>query len=149
MEEIKRILVVSRMTSDCRKAIQFGISLARKYGAELSVIHVLYNPLEYMNMPMISLDDEYKKDRQRIKMELDEVIKKDRKKGLKIKEFIKEGEPVVQIMKVIEDEHIDLVVLHAHKDSYWDHFFYGYRSDEIIRKIPCSVLLVKEQGGEA
>jgi universal stress protein A len=149
MEEIKRILVVSRMTSDCRRAIHFGISLARKYGAELSVIHVLYNPFEYMNMPMISMDEEYKKDRQRIRMEIDEVIKKERKAAMAIKEIVKEGEPVAQIMKVIEDERIDLVVLHAHKDSYWDHFFYGYRSDEIIRKIPCSVLLVKERAAEA
>jgi universal stress protein A len=146
MEEIKRILVVSRMTTYCRKAIHYGISLARKYGAELSVIHVLYNPFGQMNLPMMSLEEEYKKDRERIKDELDGIINADRRKGMEIKEFIKEGEPAAQIMDVIEEENIDLVILHAHTDSFWDHFLYGYRSDEMIRKIPCSVLLVKDSG---
>lgn len=149
MEEIKHILVVSRMTTYCRKAIHYGISLAQKYSAELSVIHVLYNPFEHMNMPMISLEEEHKRDRKRIKKELDKIINDERKKGVEIKEFIKEGEPAAQIMKIIEVENIDLVILHAHKDSYWDHFNYGYRSDEIIRKIPCSVLLLKERGNKA
>jgi universal stress protein A len=146
MEDIKRILVVSRMTTYCREAIHYGISLAQKYGAELLVIHVIYNPFEHMNMPMMSLEEEYKKDRDRIKKELDEIINDEREKGMGIKEFIKEGEPAAQIMKLIGEANIDLVVLHAHKDSFWDHFLYGYRSDEIIRKIPCSVLLVKESG---
>ena len=145
MEEIiKHILVVSRMTSYCREAIYYGISLAQKYGAELSVIHVVYNPFQNMNMPMMSLEEEYKKDRARVKKELDEIINDERRKGVRIKEFIKKGEPVAQIMKAIEEENIDLVVLHAHKDSFWDHFLYGYRSDELIREIGCSVLLVKE-----
>jgi nucleotide-binding universal stress UspA family protein len=144
MEEIKRILVVSRMTTYCRKAIHYGISLAQKYGAELSVIHVMYNPFEHMNMPMMSLAEDYKKDRERIKKELDEIINSERKKGVGIKDFIKRGEPASQVMKFIEEKNIGLVVLHAHKDSYWDHFIYGYSNDALIRKIPCSVLLVKE-----
>jgi Universal stress protein UspA and related nucleotide-binding proteins len=97
-----------------------------------------------MNMPMISLEEEYKKDCKKIKKQLDEIINDERKRGVRIKEVIKKGEPTAQIMKAIEEENIDLVVLHAHKDSFWDHFLYGYRSDELIREISCSVLLVKE-----
>jgi nucleotide-binding universal stress UspA family protein len=40
MEDVKRILVVSRDTKYCRKAVQYGVSLSRKYGAELYVIHM-------------------------------------------------------------------------------------------------------------
>lgn len=85
----------------------------------------------------------YRRKTMRLK-QLDEIINDERKKGVGIKEFIKKGDPAAQIMKAIAEENIDLVVLHAHKDSFWDHFLYGYRSDELIRKIPCSVLLVKE-----
>ena len=53
MEDINRILVVSRMTSECRKAIRFGISMAQKYKAELFVMHVLHDPLIFgaWNLP--------------------------------------------------------------------------------------------------
>lgn len=44
MNEYKRILVVAGMIRTCSKAIQQGVSLARKYGAELYVIHSIYNP---------------------------------------------------------------------------------------------------------
>ena len=41
MKEFKRILVVSRMIQSSRKAIQYGVSLARKYDAQLFVIHCI------------------------------------------------------------------------------------------------------------
>ncbi|HAM53796.1 MAG TPA: universal stress protein, partial [Nitrospiraceae bacterium] len=40
MDDVKRILVVSRMTTYCRKAVHYGVSLSQKYGAELLVVHV-------------------------------------------------------------------------------------------------------------
>ena len=63
MEDIKRILVVSRMTKDCRKAVHYGVSLSRKYGADLYVIHVVHDPFGYegWNLPTFSLEEEYKK----------------------------------------------------------------------------------------
>ncbi len=44
MDDIKRILVVSRLTANCRKAVHYGISLAKEYDAALLVIHVVHNP---------------------------------------------------------------------------------------------------------
>ena len=60
MEDINHILVVSRMTSDCRKAIHFGISMAQKFKAKLLVIHVVHDPLIFgaWNLPKPSLEEE-------------------------------------------------------------------------------------------
>ena len=44
MKDVKRILVVSRMTENCRKAVQYGISMSQKNNAELYVVHVIHNP---------------------------------------------------------------------------------------------------------
>ena len=40
MEDVKRILVMSRSTKDCKKAVHYGISLAKTYGAQLSILHI-------------------------------------------------------------------------------------------------------------
>ena len=37
MDDVKRILVVSRLTAHCGKAVHYGISLAKKYAASLAV----------------------------------------------------------------------------------------------------------------
>ncbi len=143
MEDFKKILVVSRMTTFCRQALHAGISLSKKYGADLLVIHLLHNPFtQGWNLPMISLEEEYKKDREKAKEQLDLIISSEKGKGMQIKEFLREGPPVDEIMKTVGDEQIDLVVLHAH-DSHLDHFLYGYSNEDLIRKMTCSILLVK------
>ncbi len=142
-KDIERILAVSRMSNYCRKAIHYGISLAQKYNAELFVIHVMYNPFAHMNMPMMSLEDEHRKEQENVKKQLDRIIEHEKNKGMVIKEFIKAGDPAEQIMTVVREENIDLAILHAHEDTHWDHFLYGYTNDEIIRKISCSVLLLR------
>jgi nucleotide-binding universal stress UspA family protein len=94
---------------------------------------------------MISLIEERKKDLQRVKQELDNIINSEKKKGMTIREFIKEGDPVEEILKTIEDQKIDLVILRAQKEGRTEHFLISGSNDAIIRKIPCSIHLVKDE----
>ena len=61
---------------------------------------------------------------------------------VKIKKIIKEGDPVEEIMKVIDEEKIDLVMLRAHEEGRIERLLVGGSNDAIIRKMPCSVFLV-------
>ncbi|MBF0505490.1 MAG: universal stress protein [Nitrospirae bacterium] len=147
MHDIKRILVVSRMTKYCQRAVHYGISLARSYGAELYVIHVIHDPLTYgtWNLPKPSLEEDYKKEIKKSKENLDAVIIAEKGKGLAVKEIIKEGNPTEEIFAAIRDNDIDLVIMLAHEEWRLEHFLFGRSNEEIIRKMPCSVLLVKEE----
>jgi universal stress protein A len=146
MEDIRRILAVSWMTQSCRKTIHYAVSLAAKYGAELSVIYVIDNLLlQGWNLPMISQTEERAKDMESIKVKLDNIIKGENKEGIKIKLIIKEGDPVDEILKVIGEKKIDLVILRAHEESRIERFLVGSFNDEIIRKMPCSIFLVKKE----
>jgi universal stress protein A len=147
LEDIKRILVVSRIImKGCQKAIHYGISLSKKYGAELSVLHMIDTFwLRGWNVPMIGVEEEYKKELERTKEELDNMINMEKKKGMVIKELLKEGDPTEEILKVIKEENIDLVILLAHEESRVEHFLFGRSNEEIIRKTPCSILLVKKE----
>lgn len=147
MHDIKRILVVSRMTKYCRKAVHYGISLARSYGAELSVIHVVYDPLTFgaWNLPKPSLEEDYKREIKQSKDDLDAIINIEKGKGLHVKEIIKEGNPTEEIFAAIKENKIDLVIMLAHEEWRLEHFLFGRSNEEIIRKMPCSVLLLKEE----
>ncbi|HDH52908.1 MAG TPA: universal stress protein [Nitrospirae bacterium] len=149
MNDINRILVVSRITVYCRKAVHYGVSLATKYGSELYVIHVIHNPfsLEGWNLSVPSLAEEYKRIQTDAKKELDTVIAREKQKGLSIKELVREGEPTEEILKVVEEEKIDLIVMLAHEEGHLEHFIFGRSNKDIIRKMPCSILLVKKEPG--
>ena len=145
MEGIHRILVVSRLTRYCRKAVRFGVSLAQQYGAELAVLHVVENPFKKgWNLPTIHYEDQYKKEMARVKAELEDIVNSEKKKGMAIREFIEEGDPKEEILKAIGREKIDLVILPAHEEGRLEHFLYGRGIDSLIRRMPCSILLVRE-----
>jgi universal stress protein A len=62
---------------------------------------------------------------------------------MELVELIQEGEPAEEIFKAIKNQHIDLLIMTAHEEGRLEHFLLGRSNDEIIRKMPCSVLLVK------
>ncbi len=147
MEDVKRILVVSRDTKYCRKAVRYGVSLSRKYGAELYVIHVVHDPFIFggWNLPIPSLLEEYKKLLKDTREELHTIINSEKKKGVSIKELIKEGKPTKEILKVVKEENIDLIIMLAHEEGHLEHFLFGRSNEEIIREMPCSILMVKKE----
>ena len=143
MEDIRRILAVSWMTQYCQRTVHYAVSLAAKYNTELFVIHVVDTLWSQgWNLPTMSQEESRAKEMERIQSELDNVIGKETKGNVKIKKIIKEGDPVEEIMKVIEEEKIDLVILRAHEESRIERFLVGGSNDAIIRKMPCSVFLV-------
>ncbi|MBC8317116.1 MAG: universal stress protein [Desulfobulbaceae bacterium] len=151
MNEYKRILVVARMIQSCKTAIQYGVSLAEKYGADLYVIHSIHNPfgLKGWGLGTRALAVEYEKSVFETKRKLANLVEVQRKQGMSIKEMVREGEPTEEILKTIKEEKIDLLVLLAHEEGRLEHFLFGRSNEELVRKMPCSLMLVKKEPGES
>ena len=152
MDEVKRILVVSRSTKYCQKAVQAGVSLARKYGTELYVFHAIHNPfgLKGWNLPLPSirvLEEEYKKMQQEARSDLDRMIISEKAKGMPIHVLVVEGDPNKEIFRIVKEEKIDLLIMLAHEEGRLEHFLSGRSNEEIIRQMPCSIMLVKKEPG--
>ena len=149
MEEIKQILVVSTMTKYCEKAVHYGVSLSQKYGTELTVLHVVHDPIIFWgwNLPIPSIEADIKKTMEQAKKELDAIIREEKKKGVTIKELVREGNPAEEILKAVKEEKIDLIIMLSHEEGHLEHFLFGRSTEEIIRRMPCSVFLVKKEPG--
>jgi nucleotide-binding universal stress UspA family protein len=144
MDDVKRILVVSRSTKHCGKAVHYGISLAKNYHAKLYVLHVLHDPFSYegWNLPIPSLKQEYEKLVQKAREDIDRIIKSEQADGLEITEWVRDGKPVDEILKVVKDEKIDLMIMSAHEEGRLEHYLFGRTVEELTRKMPCSIFLV-------
>lgn len=150
MKNITRILVLSRMNQDSRKAVNFGIALARKHGATLLAIHFVSNAahMAALNAPdMFPLDDfnNYMVMQQSAQENLEKIIQDEIRIGFPIQEVISEGDPVAETMKMVKEEKIDLLILSAHEVGRIEHAFFGGENDALIRGMPCSILLVKDE----
>ncbi|MGB7631517.1 MAG: universal stress protein [Candidatus Deferrimicrobium sp.] len=149
MNDIRRIMVVATDIKHSRETVRYGVSLARKYDAELVVLHVEHDPFgeDGWNLPFLSVEDEYKALLKEAKKNLTNVVLAESTGGLPVKELIREGEPIGVIRKVVEEEKIDLLLLAAHEESRLEHLLFGRINDAVIRSLPCSILLVKQDPG--
>jgi universal stress protein A len=152
MKDLKKILVLTRMTKESRKAVRYGVSLSKKYGCDLSVLHVIHKPfgtdLEGWNLPLPSIDETYEQIVKEEKEELERVVALEREQGMVIKTLLKNGEPTEVTLKTIKEDNIDLLIMPSHSEWRLEHILFGRSNDEIIRNMPCSILLVKEEPGK-
>jgi nucleotide-binding universal stress UspA family protein len=145
MKTFNNILVVSRSTQHCIKVLRTGIALARKFDARLHVLHIIHDPfnLNGWNLPIPSLEEEYKTMVANSRNELNRIIEMERAEGLVINEWVKDGDPVAAIAQAVESEQVDLILMLAHREGRLEHFLFGKTNDAIIRRLPASLMLVR------
>jgi universal stress protein A len=147
MDNMKKILVLSRLTKHCKKAVNYGLFLAEKCDAELYILHVIHNPfgLEGWNLPTSTLEEEYSKVQKQAKADLDKLVAANKPEGVQVQIILREGDPNEELFEIIEQNNIDLLIFTGHSEWRLEHFILGKSNDEIIRKLPCSVLMVKDE----
>jgi len=150
MNEVKRILVVCRSTKHCDLAVHYGIDLAKQWGAKLYASHVLDDPfgLDAWSLPVVSwkeIQEEYKNMQNKARTELDRIIEEEKSRGVPIEVSVEDGDPDEKILNFVKENKIDLLIMLAHEEGRLEHLLFGRSIDRIVRKLPCSVLLVKQE----
>jgi nucleotide-binding universal stress UspA family protein len=145
METFNNILVISRSTQRCIKVLRTGIALARKFNARLHVLHIIHDPFSVngWNLPVPSLDEEYKAMVAKARIELDRLVRAEKAEGLVVNEWVKDGNPVDAIQQAVESQNVDLILMLAHHEGRLEHFLFGKTNDAIIRRLPATLMLVK------
>jgi universal stress protein A len=149
MEDIKRILVVSRSTVECKKALHYGVTLAKAFSAELFILHIEYDPFEkigFHHVGSTSLSDfqeQYRVREKQIRQEIDALVRYEMAEGTVVSEMVEKVEPLEQTLRAIEKDKIDLIIMAAHEEGRIERMIYGRSTHELIRKLPCSIMFVK------
>ena len=154
MNDIKRILAVCRSTKHCNKVVHYGISLAKQNGAKLYVLHVFDDPfgLGAWSLPVVSwkeIQEEYKRMQQKTRIDLDRIVEAEQSTGMPIEVSLEDGNPAEKILHFVKENKIDLLIMLAHEEGRLEYLLFGHSIDKIIRKLPCTVLLVKQEPGRA
>ena len=71
------------------------------------------------------------------------MIEKESTEGMDIKEMVEDAEPVHELLKVVEVEKIDVLIMAAHDETRIEHITHGRTNHEIVRRLSCSAFLVK------
>jgi universal stress protein A len=154
MNTVRKILVPIDFSEDSADGLSYAVSLARKTQAEVVVLHVTQKQeadafLDLLAVmegaPMLNPPATIPVDRLLSEKALDLyrfIEKVVRNPGpLKIRRKVALGNEVEKILRVAEEENIDLVVLAVSQKSLFPYLMVGGKLLKMISRMPCPVLL--------
>ena len=149
----RRILVATDLTESSRAALQAGLDLGRRLGAEVEVLHVTESPiasrawyLPYSEGEGTFLRDIAAKQRHAALQVLEDQIKEaafDQREAAATRALIKDGIPSDVIMVLAKEQDVDLIVMGTHGRKGMRHFVLGSIAERVVRDAPCPVLTVR------
>jgi nucleotide-binding universal stress UspA family protein len=144
MVNISRILCPIDFSATSRRALQYAVSVSQKFGAELTVLHVLEQvPLTtaYSGRPEI---EELGRAEETVRSQL--AVWMAAEKDTQFKLELGRGPTEETILKACEQGKYDLLVMGTHGRRLLDRALFGSVTHRVIRRAPCPVLLVRLLG---
>ncbi|MGZ4856841.1 MAG: universal stress protein [Methanobacteriaceae archaeon] len=141
----KKILLATDGSEDANKAAKHAIWIAKSSNAELTVLHVL----ETSKLPEIetittesALRDLLTQEAKRVFSNVSNIIKSS-DCHVKVNYKRESGNPADMIIKTVEKEKIELVVMGTAGKHGLSRFWLGSVAENVVRYAPCPVLVVK------
>ncbi|MGH9932881.1 MAG: universal stress protein [Pyrinomonadaceae bacterium] len=140
--KLNRVLVAYDFSDHAELAINYGLSFAQEYQAELHLLHVL--PPFTLDEPEISWyplgkEGTYHKAARR----LQQAVPAEAHLWCKVTHAVSEGQPYREILSYAEKNEIDLICLGAHGAGFGMKALFGSNVDRVLRQAPCPVLVTR------
>ena len=139
----QRILVPIDFSEISISALKCALGFAEKLGASVHLLNV-YEPPPFMagyhTLPIAIPDNEVI---QKIRTDLDALILRDLPNNVKVESFVRKGKPYVEIVKVAEEQNIDLIIISTHGYTGLKHTFLGSTAERVVRHALCPVLVIR------
>jgi nucleotide-binding universal stress UspA family protein len=139
MNATKKILVPIDFSKPSDAALLYGRNLAKAFGAQLHVLHVMENPFlraTFKSTAAVELG---------MANRVAERISPEDRTALHAVSAVRiSDDPYDEIIRYVEDEQIDLIVMGTHGRGGVTHLLMGSVTEKVVRTAPCPVLTVRQ-----
>lgn len=145
MIEIRKILVPYDFTENAAKVIPHVISLAQKYDATVYFMHVVEDITRWgfgSYVPHLPLDSFKKEALEGARQAMDQFCSEALRSCTSVQKILSVGDPDTEILKTIEQEGIDLVVMATHGRKGLEHTIFGSVAENVLRRSTAPVLTI-------
>ncbi len=140
--ELQTIIVPVDFSEHSRRALELAISLAKKAGGKIHLVHGLHLPQDVR-----MTGDWWSTLRARAISGLDVMIGDAEEAGAPAEIHLVDESPVAAILQLAEELHADLIVMGTRGLTGAKHVLLGSIAERTIRLAPCPVLSVKADAG--
>src|SRR4051812_36496620 len=140
MLHLNTILHPTDFSAPSEHAWRLACCLARDHGARLILVHVkTTGQLLYAEtaLPQVDSCPEVQ-----LREMLQEITPNDSR--LPVERFLIEGEPAQGLLEFMQETPVDLVVMGSHGRTGLDRLVMGSVAEQVVRKAPCPVMIVKQ-----
>jgi nucleotide-binding universal stress UspA family protein len=139
--QITNILVATDFSEASDRALDYALSIARRYDARIVVAHVITSDSDIMLAPEIAAQSHELAIRT-AQEEIGEILISGRLRGVPHETVIDRGALWPTMESLINQHQIDLVVVGTHKVGRFKKILLGSGAEQIFRQATCPVLTV-------
>jgi len=144
MQPFERILTAIDFSDNSGYAFDYALSLARQFNAELTLLHVINEPVDLRGfyVPHISFEELEKEIETGAKSMMEEFCREKLGDYKNVKTSIVSGTPFEEIIRTATDMNASLIVMGTHGRTGLDHIIFGSTAERVVRSASCPVLTV-------
>jgi len=148
--QIKTILFPTDFSNGARAAMDYALSLAQDYKANLVLLYVIQDIsiAEWYIPSSISAADLVEDMQKSADREMEKWGGEAAAKVSTIEKLVVRGVPFVEIIRVAKEKNADMIVIGTHGRTGIDHMLFGSTAEKVVRKASCPVLTVRMAGKE-
>ena len=144
MVEIKKILFPIDLTENSSKILPYVLSASEKYNSTIYLLHVVHDLLKWghLYVPHPSLDKFQKEALQGAEKAMDRVCQEELQSCPNFQRRVVSGDPAAEILRTIDSEGIDLVIMGTHGRKGLEHTMFGSVAENVVKKSPVPILVI-------
>ncbi len=147
MLNFKKILCSTDFSEPSFAGLDAACDLARSYSGQLILVHVV-EPIPTAAVPIgdhsgFNIAVHQRVLKENAEQSMRQAVKERIPRGLPVKTVIAEGDPAGQIVRVADDEEVDLIVIATHGRTGWRHVIYGSVAERVVRLAGPAVLTIR------
>lgn len=150
MIRLNKILVPLDFSEFGKHALRYGCEFARRFGAELHLLHVVEDiyPMVPEAGMLLPVQGDYLAELQAsARKALEKLPETEWSQGIaEIIRHVETGTPFLEVIRYAKAHEIDLIVVGTHGRTGLVHMLMGSVAEKIVRKSPCPVLTVRPEG---
>jgi len=138
----KKILVAVENSTADRTILTHVTELAHLTGAALLLVHVADGwAARHFDQLKLRESEEMKSDRAYLERLRDDLSKR----GFSVSTELALGDPATELIRVAEQQHVDLIAMSTHGHRYLQDLLHGATADRVRHQVRVPVLLLRAQ----
>ena len=144
---LQKILLPTDFSGCANFALPYAAAIARATKATIICVHVVEPVVPAVGytglaepMPIADISDQLEDSAER---QLPKLAECEECAGLNLEEIIVHGDPAAEIVRVAQEQKVDLIVISSHGRTGLGRIIFGSTAEAVVRHANCPVLVVK------